>query len=549
MRTRRVLLALLLPLSLPAAGSAAPVTIEGRLVGHDGEPLELAHVQIARPIRGTEVALTQVGEDGAFSLSTDVEGMVLLRLAGVYHEPISVPVEIDGRDRIEVDARLATYEYVNIDSLPSVRMVGDFNEWNFQLPARLQPDFGNTYYAEFKASLAEVGYQLLDIVPGRSVPGTDAIDYVYDGSGDYRSVVREIEGTATITFDPADLPRGDEPARVSIDGDAERPLELARLWGILEDRESQYRWAAEQARRTTRDPSPLLANIAAEVDRDRAAALAETDPVLRPVKMVVALQSQWMTLLEPDMAFVNTFVEEIPPSSPIWSLGAELIGYVVKYTGGYPDRKAYMDAFIHENVDPELQRIVLVRGVAYAQEKALDDHVKAYHDILQERFPDSAEADFARKRVELRKVGPGMELPAFSVEDFDNPGETINNATFAGKTVLIDFWATWCAPCVREMGALHAVHEKYRGQGLEILSLSLDQRREAISPFRVSWPMPWRHAYLDGGFTSDTARAFGVTSIPKPILVDPDGTVVAVGRALRGAALDETLQRALGDAG
>lgn len=520
----------------------------GRLVGHDDAPMELAHVQVVRPTRGTEISLTQVAEDGSFSVDLDADGMVLLRLAGVHHAPVSVPVVLDGND-LEVDARLATYTYTNIDSLPVVRMVGDFNSWNFQLPARLQPDFGGTFYAEFKAELDRVAYQILDIVPGRSVAGTDSEEYIYDGSGDYRSVVSRVEGTATITFDPADLARSDRPAAISVNGDAERTGVLIDLFATIDARRDQYQLATEQARRATVDPAPLLANIAAERDADRAAALAETDPMLRQARFVVALQSQWMTLIEPDTTFIADFAEMVPPSSPMWSLGTELIGYVVKHTGGYPARKGYLDAFIAESPDPEIRRIALVRGMAYAQEQGLEDDITAYADVLTRDHPGSAEAEFAQRRMELQKVAPGMELPAFSVPDLDHPGTTISNQSLAGKVVLIDFWATWCQPCVREMGALHAAYERYHDRGLEILSLSLDQRQEAIAPFRVNWPMPWLNAYLEGGFTSETARAFGVTSIPKPILVDAEGKVLAVGRTLRGHALEETLREALGEAG
>jgi len=65
----------------------------------------------------------------------------------------------------------------------------------------------------------------------------------------------------------------------------------------------------------------------------------------------------------------------------------------------------------------------------------------------------------------------------------------------------------------------------------------------------VNWPMPWRHVYLEGGFTHEMAKAFGVTSIPKPLLIDPEGNVIAVGRQLRGPNLRKTLANVLGDAG
>ena len=124
---------------------------------------------------------------------------------------------------------------------------------------------------------------------------------------------------------------------------------------------------------------------------------------------------------------------------------------------------------------------------------------------------------------------------------------TYRPADFRGRYLLIDFWAVWCGPCRAEMNHLHQAWEKYKDKGLALLSVSLDPRREDVAKYRSGkWPMPWLHAFADGGPANPAARAFEVIGIPKPVLVGPDGTIVAVEEELRRERLDGTLARVLG---
>ncbi len=144
-------------------------------------------------------------------------------------------------------------------------------------------------------------------------------------------------------------------------------------------------------------------------------------------------------------------------------------------------------------------------------------------------------------------LAAGQPVPAFSLAALDQPGHSYGNHSLLGKTYLIDFWATWCGPCLAEMPHLHQSHEKYKSRNFEILSVSFDRKPADAAKFRQDrWKMPWLHAYAPGGFANETARRFQVTGIPSAVLVDPQGRVLARGGALRGANLDRTLARALG---
>jgi thiol-disulfide isomerase/thioredoxin len=136
------------------------------------------------------------------------------------------------------------------------------------------------------------------------------------------------------------------------------------------------------------------------------------------------------------------------------------------------------------------------------------------------------------------------------IEKVDINGKNVSLADYAGKALMIDFWATWCPPCRAELPNLVAVYNEYNSKGFDVLSVSLDygQRTpmEAYTKWIDSAGMKWRHIYDGTAWNTELVRRFYVGSIPAPFLVGKDGSLVAMGDALRGQRLAETVKAALG---
>jgi thiol-disulfide isomerase/thioredoxin len=152
-----------------------------------------------------------------------------------------------------------------------------------------------------------------------------------------------------------------------------------------------------------------------------------------------------------------------------------------------------------------------------------------------------ANAFFARDLIDAHWPIP------LSAVDLD--GKPVSLDEYRGKLLLIDFWATWCAPCRLELPGLREAYSKYHDRGLEVVSISFDFPKATPPEKYRAWVtqsgMAWRHIYDQKGFQGPLARSFFIYSIPAAILVGRDGSVVAMSDDLRGKNLAATIERAL----
>lgn len=161
-----------------------------------------------------------------------------------------------------------------------------------------------------------------------------------------------------------------------------------------------------------------------------------------------------------------------------------------------------------------------------------NNDVKSFHGMVQQ-------TEMMVVKSEALKVGneaPELILP------MPNDKE-LALSSLRGKVVLIDFWASWCGPCRKEMPNVKRSYEKYKNKGFEIYGVSLDKDRgawiEAISKDGLTWPQVSDLKF----WQSEAAQTYAVQSIPFTVLIDKDGKILATN--LRGAELDRTLSEIL----
>ena len=142
------------------------------------------------------------------------------------------------------------------------------------------------------------------------------------------------------------------------------------------------------------------------------------------------------------------------------------------------------------------------------------------------------------------KYGQGDEAPDIVMNDPD--GNTRKLSDLRGKVVLLDFWASWCGPCRRENPSVVRAYEKYKNQGFEVFSVSLDSDasrwKKAIEQDQLSWPS---HVSDLAGWRNAAAREYGISSIPHTMLIDRDGLILAT--HLRGSGVESALRGVFGE--
>ena len=144
--------------------------------------------------------------------------------------------------------------------------------------------------------------------------------------------------------------------------------------------------------------------------------------------------------------------------------------------------------------------------------------------------------------IRLAAFSEGSDMPDFTLPDQN--GKKIKLSDFRGKYVLIDFWASWCGPCMREMPNIVKLYKECKGKNFEIVGVSLDSKKEAwlgaIKKNNMKWPQV---SDLEMWSTAPV-KLCNVTAIPYTVLIDPQGKVVALD--LRGEKLIQKVKEVLG---
>ena len=140
-----------------------------------------------------------------------------------------------------------------------------------------------------------------------------------------------------------------------------------------------------------------------------------------------------------------------------------------------------------------------------------------------------------------KRVTPGNKAPQFTM--VDTAGKPVQLASYKGKYVLLDFWASWCVPCRAENPHLVKAYTKYRHKGFEIVSISVDTNGDKWKQAIVKDGLNWTHL-SDLAAPNPVAKLYSVQPIPDNFLIDPNGKILA--RGLRGNEVEEKLAALLG---
>jgi peroxiredoxin len=214
------------------------------------------------------------------------------------------------------------------------------------------------------------------------------------------------------------------------------------------------------------------------------------------------------------------------------------------------DLNIFLKQFINTCTNPTLCALALSfssRSLPPAELQAsLIDLLRKYPDntalaSLKQDFDQQQQQQAAQQKEEEEKSWVGKQAPDLTLPDAN--GKPVSIASFRGKYLLVDFWASWCGPCRAENPNVVTAYNEFKGKNFTILGVSLDKEKDPWQEAIHADHLEWTHVSDLKFWQSQAVSTFGFNGIPFNVLIDPQGKIIA--QALRGDDLEKELHSVL----
>jgi len=569
-----IFLIICLMLMVITNNSSSKTILKGVLLGFDSKPMIKSHV-LVKPLNKYDSSsiLIECDRDGNFIIDIQDSGFIFIRFSGVNHQPCEIPIYTSStQDSISFICKLIPN---SIDTNNKVFITGNFNDFKFYDNNYLmKKNLNGKYSIDINTSIDTLIYQIINQGNNynHSINGTLNNYYQIDNEGDYYSVFIQANRNKTIIFNPVYYifhnAKYKTPEIVVLNNAQlqdfinlclDNKIYLSpndRLNYFLED--TTLKNSSFLSLFTSKKVSNIIQrkidNLDSlikinKIENERIILFMEYFNYLALAKIL--MDAKILGLISFVSINVNLDVLKqglnlISPTSMLWitklNRGPDipfLCSIIVEGT----DSSDYIEQLVSDHPVVSFRLEVLKKGFNYYNELNLNKNRKKYFlgRLLSEYPYDNDVQVMKLIYSENNRIKTNKKIPDFEIKDIES-NRIITNIDLFGKYTLLDFWSTYCSPCISEFAFFNDAFKKYKDKNFQIITISFDKDIKKVKAFLSKKNIPWTNAFETDGFTSEIAKKFEVIGLPKPLLINKDGIIIAEGHEIRGKNLLKKLE-------